>query len=115
MFCVKSKKMESSEKVSVSASATTTATNYDDTSLKPRSANIAVEKSPPSAANKDGPKSANKPVKRSKYRHVEAYHSKLRHSSLSRDSGATTSFLGFRNLMVIVLGMEHWMLCLRCL
>lgn len=40
----------------------------------------------------------------SKYRHVAAYHAQLRHSSLSRDSEATPSFLGFRNLMVLVLG-----------
>lgn len=109
--CVKSKMMESSEKEPLPASATTTATNYDDTSLKSRSSNTAVEKSLPSAASKDGPttakKTAKKTAKRSKYRHVEAYHSKLRHSNLSRDSGTTTNFLGFRNLMVIVLGMEH--------
>jgi diacylglycerol O-acyltransferase-1 len=42
--------------------------------------------------------------KRSKYRHVAAYHSKLQHSSLSRDAEVTPSFLGFRNLMVLVLG-----------
>lgn len=99
--------MESSEKNPVPASATTTATNYDDTSLKSRSSNTAVEKSLPSAASKDGPTTAKKTARRSKYRHVEAYHSKLRHSNLSRDSGTTTNFLGFRNLMVIVLGMEH--------
>ena len=43
---------------------------------------------------------------RSKYRHVAAYHSRLRHSSLSRDSDVTPSFLGFRNLMVLVLGRD---------
>ncbi|KAA8652352.1 hypothetical protein EYZ11_008681 [Aspergillus tanneri] len=64
--------------------------------------------------------------KRSKYRHVAAYHSQLRHSSLSRDSNANTSFLGFRNLMVIVLVamnlrliIENYMkygvlICIRC-
>ncbi|KAL5357208.1 MBOAT, membrane-bound O-acyltransferase family-domain-containing protein [Aspergillus floccosus] len=41
--------------------------------------------------------------RRSKYRHVAAYHSEVRHSSLSRESNASPSFLGFRNLMVIVL------------
>ncbi|KAJ5546929.1 hypothetical protein N7494_004514 [Penicillium frequentans] len=41
--------------------------------------------------------------RRSKYRHIAAYHSQLRHSSLSRDSDVTPSFLGFRNLMVLVL------------
>jgi diacylglycerol O-acyltransferase-1 len=40
----------------------------------------------------------------SKYRHVAAYHAQLRHSSLSRDTDVTPSFLGFRNLMVLVLG-----------
>ncbi|KAJ2965296.1 hypothetical protein NQ176_g10684 [Zarea fungicola] len=39
-----------------------------------------------------------------KYRHVEATHSLVRPSCLSHDSNASPSFLGFRNLMVIVLG-----------
>ncbi|KAG7152942.1 hypothetical protein HYQ46_002376 [Verticillium longisporum] len=38
-----------------------------------------------------------------KYRHVVAVHSQLRPSTLSHDSTAAPSFLGFRNLMVIVL------------
>ncbi|KAF5003526.1 hypothetical protein FDECE_9913 [Fusarium decemcellulare] len=38
-----------------------------------------------------------------KYRHVVAVHSKTRPSYLSHDSDAAPSFLGFRNLMVIVL------------
>lgn len=42
--------------------------------------------------------------RRSKYRHVAAYHSQSRHSSLSRESDERISFLGFRNLMVLVLG-----------
>ncbi|OJJ50515.1 hypothetical protein ASPZODRAFT_11380 [Penicilliopsis zonata CBS 506.65] len=48
-------------------------------------------------------RTASRPMRRSKYRHVAAYHAQVRHSSLSRDSEATPSFLGFRNLMVIVL------------
>lgn len=40
-----------------------------------------------------------------KYRHVSAVHSKTRPSCLSHDSDAAPSFIGFRNLMVIVLGM----------
>jgi diacylglycerol O-acyltransferase-1 len=44
----------------------------------------------------------------SKYRHVAAYHAQLRHSSLSRDAEATPSFLGFRNLMVLVLGRDRY-------
>lgn len=46
-----------------------------------------------------------------KYRHIHAYHSQIQHSCLSRDSGVTPSFIGFRNLMVIVLGSNHsWFL-----
>lgn len=43
---------------------------------------------------------------RSKYRHVQAVHSKTRPSCLSHDAPETPSFIGFRNLMVIVLGMS---------
>lgn len=39
-----------------------------------------------------------------KYRHVAAVHSQTRPSCLSHDSPAAPSFIGFRNLMVIVLG-----------
>ena len=42
----------------------------------------------------------------SRYRHIAAVHSRARNSSLSRDAELTPSFLGFRNLMVIVLS-EH--------
>lgn len=38
-----------------------------------------------------------------KYRHVAAVHSRQRASCLSQDSEVSPSFLGFRNLMVIVL------------
>jgi diacylglycerol O-acyltransferase 1 len=38
-----------------------------------------------------------------KYRHVAAVHSRPRTSCLSHDSPTTPSFIGFRNLMVIVL------------
>lgn len=41
---------------------------------------------------------------REKYRHVAAMHSETRPSCLSHDSTVSPSFLGFRNLMVIVLG-----------
>lgn len=39
-----------------------------------------------------------------KYRHVEAVHAESRPSCLSHDSNISPSFIGFRNLMVIVLG-----------
>lgn len=38
-----------------------------------------------------------------KYRHVTAFHSKAQASCLSHESEAAPSFLGFRNLMVLVL------------
>lgn len=38
-----------------------------------------------------------------KYHHIVAVHAKVRTSCLSHDSAASPSFLGFRNLMVIVL------------
>lgn len=38
-----------------------------------------------------------------KYRHIAAVHSRPKTSCLSHDSDAAPSFLGFRNLMVIVL------------
>jgi diacylglycerol O-acyltransferase-1 len=41
---------------------------------------------------------------RQKYRHVQAIHSQSKPSCLSHDTTETPSFLGFRNLMVIVLG-----------
>jgi diacylglycerol O-acyltransferase-1 len=41
-----------------------------------------------------------------KYRHIAAVHSKPRTSCLSHDSEVAPSFLGFRNLMVIVLSMS---------
>ena len=41
----------------------------------------------------------------SKYWHVAAAHSKARSSCLSHDAESNPSFLGFRNLMVIVLSM----------
>jgi len=41
---------------------------------------------------------------RNKYRHVQAVHSQSKPSCLSHESTESPSFLGFRNLMVIVLG-----------
>lgn len=99
--------MGTSEKESTLTGATTTATGYNDSSLRPRSSNKAARDSSPSAVKTAEPSVKRRATRRSKYRHVEAYHSKLRHSSLSRDSGTTTNFLGFRNLMVIVLGREN--------
>ncbi len=45
-----------------------------------------------------------KPIERTPYRHLAAVHSIPRTSCLSHDTTVTPSFLGFRNLMVIMLG-----------
>ncbi|KAK5196089.1 hypothetical protein LTR99_008102 [Exophiala xenobiotica] len=47
--------------------------------------------------------SENKAKVRSKYRHVAAMHSKVRPSCLSHETSETPSFVGFRNLMVLVI------------
>lgn len=59
------------------------------------------------AVEPDAVKSRRMPPSRAlprKYRHVAAVHSETRPSCLSHDAQDTPSFLGFRNLMVIVLG-----------
>ncbi|KAL6249820.1 hypothetical protein RBB50_003676 [Rhinocladiella similis] len=43
------------------------------------------------------------PKVRSKYRHVAALHSKVQPSCLSHETSETPSFIGFRNLMVLVI------------
>ena len=43
-----------------------------------------------------------------KYRHIAAIHSRSRISLLSSDHEGSTSFVGFRNLMVIVLSKYMW-------
>jgi hypothetical protein len=47
------------------------------------------------------------PYAKKKYRHVAAAHREAQSSCLSHDSNASPSFLGFRNLMIIVLGMRQ--------
>ncbi|KMU85420.1 sterol O-acyltransferase 1 [Coccidioides immitis H538.4] len=85
---------------------------------------------PPTTSEEESPKRLQRVThgsnRRSKYRHVAAYHSEIRPSCLSRESNASPSFFGFRNLMVIVLivmnlrlVIENFMkygvlICLRC-
>jgi diacylglycerol O-acyltransferase-1 len=47
---------------------------------------------------------------RSRYRHVSATHQTPKTSCLSHESTVTPSFLGFRNLMVMLLGKRKSML-----
>ncbi|KAK4174424.1 putative diacylglycerol O-acyltransferase 1 [Triangularia setosa] len=49
------------------------------------------------------PEKSKRSYRSKKYRHVEAIHSESQPSCLSHDTTETPSFLGFRNLMVIVL------------
>lgn len=56
-----------------------------------------------SQSSHDIPMSKLKSSNSSNYRHTAAVHSKNNTSCLSHDSAQTPSFLGFRNLMVIVL------------
>lgn len=75
-----------------------------------------VETSNGSVSNRNGPEPADPQPQNGttssrrhsslnkKYRHVAAVHLQTRPSCLSHDSDAAPSFLGFRNLMVIVLG-----------
>jgi hypothetical protein len=98
-FLRHSTKMSASETVSSSASAVSTSSGWSTPS---KLANGATRNG--SAGHGNGSTGAAKGNRRSKYRHVAAYHSQLRHSSLSRETSVVPSFLGFRNLMVIVLG-----------
>ncbi|KAI0389803.1 diacylglycerol O-acyltransferase [Xylariaceae sp. FL0594] len=55
---------------------------------------------------RDRPRSSDGPAQKTvlkKYRHVAAIHSQARPSTLSHETQASPSFVGFRNLMVIVL------------
>ena len=83
------------------ATAASTAVDSGNQSL-PSESNGTVQNGGESPPDEASP--APTGSRRSKYRHVAAYHSEIRHSCLTRDSNITTSFLGFRNLMVIVLG-----------
>ncbi|KAL6404038.1 diacylglycerol O-acyltransferase [Ilyonectria robusta] len=60
-----------------------------------------TDREPQNPSNGAATKQTEKPSQ--KYRHVAAVHSKTRPSCLSHDSDTAPSFLGFRNLMVIVL------------
>jgi hypothetical protein len=83
------------------STATTTSINSDGAA--------AIHRRGPPPAGQDvasdefGP-SMQKNGSESKYKHVYAIHAKTRPSTLSHDSEAAPSFVGFRNLMVIVLG-----------
>jgi diacylglycerol O-acyltransferase-1 len=67
-----------------------------------RSSNATVTDVEPTNATTEEKLKATPPLQK-KYRHVAAVHAQTRPSCLSHDAQANPSFLGFRNLMVIVL------------
>lgn len=84
-------------------SATTTSVEASNgSSLSHRSAIDGSEREQQKQANGTTTEQPRKSSR--KYRHVAAVHLKTRPSCLSHDSDSAPSFLGFRNLMVIVLG-----------
>lgn len=83
--------------------ATTTATEKIADVPSKRSARSHVNVSGLSALQ---PLEPIRPQTKRKYRHIAAVHSEPRTSYLSHDSDVAPSFLGFRNLMVIVLSMS---------
>jgi diacylglycerol O-acyltransferase-1 len=70
-----------------------------------RSSNATVTDVEPTNATTEEKLKATPPLQK-KYRHVAAVHAQTRPSCLSHDAQANPSFLGFRNLMVIVLGKQ---------
>ncbi|KAK7414892.1 hypothetical protein QQX98_006313 [Neonectria punicea] len=110
-------------------SATTTsieATNGSPSSPVNRRPDADVTAREPPGQPQTNGTTAQRPLKPSKYRHVAAVHSKTRPSCLSHDSDTAPSFIGFRNLMVIVLVVGNLrlmieniqkygvLICLRC-
>ncbi|EQB54042.1 MBOAT family protein [Colletotrichum gloeosporioides Cg-14] len=83
-----------------SSTMTTTLRNTSNGRPEPKSAKSSASAS--ASDNQRSTEELRRAVQR-KYRHVAAVHKSVRPSTLSHDSNAAPSFLGFRNLMVIVL------------
>ncbi|KAI0202242.1 diacylglycerol O-acyltransferase [Astrocystis sublimbata] len=82
-------------------SATTTSVETSTSAFLRRKAEAETSSEPSKEASSHGYDGQKTIIRR--YRHVAAVHSKARPSTLSHDTVATPSFIGFRNLMVIVL------------
>ncbi|KAF4999442.1 hypothetical protein FGRMN_2464 [Fusarium graminum] len=109
-----------------SATATSTETSNGSASVFRRNAHDVTRNEPQNRTSTTATTGTpNKPGQ--KYRHVAAVHKQTRPSCLSHDSDAAPSFIGFRNLMVIVLGTDapkpphhdvmSWygvLICVRC-
>ena len=76
---------------------------YDANSTKQRGRSTEQNGSDPKHAN--GSTHQRKRSKDSKYRHVFATHSEARITCLTHESENMPSFVGFRNLMILVLSM----------
>jgi hypothetical protein len=80
-----------------------TTTSVETTGAAPASLRRSDPAQPASARSGNGT-AIDPKLRIRKYRHVAAIHSAVKPSTLSHDAPSTPSFLGFRNLMVIVLG-----------
>ncbi len=92
-----------------SATATSLETAADGATRRP-----LAQQAVPELAASDDTKALLRKAFQKKYRHVAAIHSHSRPSCLSHDAPESPSFIGFRNLMVIVLGMCHAPRALAC-
>lgn len=88
----------------MAAALTTSAELPNSEGLTKRNADSADVSGPSSAQKARGRSRSRKRGPPPKYRHVAAVHAETRTSYLSYDSDTAPSFLGFRNLVVIVLG-----------
>ncbi|KAF4979490.1 hypothetical protein FZEAL_4349 [Fusarium zealandicum] len=88
---------------SATATSIETANGSTQSSVSRRSGHDVTQRELQNRTNGNGATTGPPTKPGQKYRHVAAVHSKTRPSCLSHDSDAAPSFLGFRNLMVIVL------------
>lgn len=98
-FLLRTMDSATSTGVETSATAATTSSRRNETDTTATRNNEATNGSAAAAAN--GPEKPT--VYLRKYRHLAAIHSQSKPSTLGHDAHTTPSFIGFRNLMIIVL------------
>ena len=76
---------------------------HEDTPIRSRQSRIEGNGNGNASKHTNGSTHRRTRSKDSKYRHVFATHAESRITCLSHESTETTSFVGFRNLMVLVL------------
>lgn len=84
-------------------SPTTTSVESSNGALKRRKSGDPSEPEPEPQNNGPSSNTRSRRGPAPKYRHISAVHAQTRPSCLSHDSNVAPSFIGFRNLMVIVL------------